>query len=293
MSNNETEPLWLSSANDHIHEARVEEAEEPALFGTGKLSLKGEVSDDFPSPRIDIESYGSMADSVASSSKTPASKKKPASSVFDAPDSDAEVDDQSSVTEEDSKITAALETKPHMPKRICCLEFFRIFSGVVVTAFLGLLVTQIIPLWLGGVKSQTYFDLALKGYVTLFCLVFILVEVNAPLPFLRDSDLLQTFLSRGFIYSFLGLICLQEAYSDRVKDMVSAHASNGSDEFHVAWASLFMEISSWIMFSSGVFYMLMGICCLKKTRDKLSAKDRKLWKKYRRELKEWKRLNPR
>lgn len=124
-------------------------------------------------------------------------------------------------------------------------------------------------------------------YVALFCMIFILVECDAPVPFIRNSPLLQTYLSRGFVYSFLGLICLQEAYSERVKEMVSAHA----DEFHVAWASLFMQLSSWLIFGCGVGYMLMGVCCLKNLRDKLREKDKKNWKRYRREMKEWKRLN--
>ena len=152
---------------------------------------------------------------------------------------------------------------------------------------LGLLATQIIPLFVAPFKEQGYFDLALKVYISLFCLLFILVEFDAPVPFIRNSQLLQSYLSRGFIYSFLGLICLEEAYSERVKEIVKLHA----DEFHVAWASLFMQISSWLIFACGVNYMCMGCCCLKKYRDKIRKKDKELWKKYRKEMKKWKRLN--
>jgi DNA-binding transcriptional regulator/RsmH inhibitor MraZ len=35
--------------------------------------------------------------------------------------------------------------------------------------------------------------------------------------------------------------------------------------------------------------MLMGVCCLQGIRDKLKAKEKEEWKKYREELKAWKK----
>jgi hypothetical protein len=150
---------------------------------------------------------------------------------------------------------------------------------------LGLIATQIIPLALAP-KSQGILDFALKVYVSLFCVLFLLVEFDA--PFVRKAQLLQMYLSRGYLYSFLGLICVSEAYSERVKEIVKTHA----DQFHVAWASLFMQISSWLMLGCGLFYMGMGVCCLKRVRDNMSKKNKQAWVKYRKDMKEWKRLNP-
>lgn len=294
----ETEPLWLSKDNDHLLQKEDEESE--ALFGTGNIPLDGEVTD-HPTPIPDVESqpsnsnYGSIKEespSLASSNKSKKNKKKqtkqnPPTTIFDDEVEDKKSYDNSSVSDADDDDLTMESTKPHMPNRNWCLAFFRLVAGVTVLASLGLLVTQLLPLIFGGIQSQGYFDLALKVYVALFCLLFLLVEFDAPVPVIRNSFLLQAYLSRGFIYSFLGLICLQEAYSERVKEIVSTHA----DEFHVAWASLFMQISSWLIFACGIFYMFMGICCLKRLRDKLREKDKKAWKKYRKELKEWKRLN--
>ncbi|CAB9519007.1 expressed unknown protein (Partial), partial [Seminavis robusta] len=228
--------------------------------------------------------------------KSKQSKKKktdvPPKSIFDEynntePFHDDDKDDSSVITGDDTHTALTLDTKPHMPKRNWCVEYFRVVSTITGISSLGLLATQMIPLFFAPLKSQGYFDLALKFYVSLFCILFLLVESNAPIPFLRNSPILQTFISRGFLYSFLGLICLEEAYSERVKTMVSAHA----DQFHVAWASLFMQISAWFIFGCGIWYMLMGFCCLKRLRDRVKKKDRQVWIKYRKDLKEWKRMN--
>ena len=296
---NESDLLWLSRDNDHIHKTRTVDETEP-LFGTGKLPVEGEINDDDieshsnygsvqskPNDKWSAESSGSPAPSSKSGRSDKKSKKKkktrpPPKSIFD--DSD---DNISSAFSEDSRTALTLDSKPHMPARNWCLDFFRLVSAVTVIASLGLLATQLLPLFLAPLKSQGYFDLALKVYVACFCFLFIVVECDVPVPFVRHSQLLQTYLSRGFLYSFLGLICLQEAYSERVKEMVSTHA----DEFDVAWASLFMQISSWLIFACGVFYMLMGLCCLKNLRDRIRKKDKEVWKKYRKDYKEWKRLN--
>ena len=90
------------------------------------------------------------------------------------------------------------------------------------------------------------------------------------------------------MYSFIGLSALQEAYSERVLDMI-AHAN---DQFHVSWLSLFMQISSWMMLSIGILYMLIGICCLKALRDKLKEDHKNKWETYRDAMRVYRELNP-
>ena len=306
------EPVWLSPDYDHLHKP-VDETE--PLFGSGKIPLEGEGNDDKQDGDVESQShYGSTESWQAKPSSTvspvpssksggglskgsnakkgPKKKKEkkkkppppPPKSIFDEPKDDE--NDGSAFSDDDNDTDLTLETKPHMPQRNWCLDFFRLVSAVTTVSSLALLATQLIPLFLAP-NSQGYFDVALKVYCTLFCFLFIFVECDVPIPVIRESDLLQTYVSRGFLYSFLGLICLQEAYSERVKEMVKV----AEDEFHVAWASLFMQISSWLIFSCGLLYMLMGLCCLKKLRDRIRKKDRIRWQKYRKELKRWKREN--
>jgi hypothetical protein len=100
--------------------------------------------------------------------------------------------------------------------------------------------------------------------------------MDVPVPFLKDSAILNNWISRGFLYSFIGLIGMEEAYSARVEELVG-HAN---DKFHVAWVPTFMQISSWVMVATGYIYMLMGICCLKGVRNRLRENYRQRLKEY-------------
>jgi hypothetical protein len=113
------------------------------------------------------------------------------------------------------------------------------------------------------------------------------VEWDVNIPFIRNAIFLQTYVSRGFLYSFLGLTCLEEAYSERVNDML-AHAN---EKFHVAWFALFLQVSAWSLCVLGVLYFVMGVFCLKRLRDKYVKDDRTKWKEYREALKEWQRTS--
>jgi hypothetical protein len=253
------------------HREAYTEATAP-LLGTGAISLE-----DKPKPVQDEEegfdkSYGAV-DPSPGGSYTAAEKLKMTDFATNA---------------------AMLKTKPHMPNDRPILWLFHLLQGVAVIAALCLLVTQAIPIILSGFTSYqveiTFLSLALKAYISLFCITFILVESNLPIPFLRTSELLQAFISRGFIYSFLGLICVEEAYSERVRDIVSRDIVNHSsrtDEFHIGWLSIFMQISSWFMLGVGAFYMLLGVFCLRGLRDRMQRQENEDWKKYREDLKVW------
>ena len=69
---------------------------------------------------------------------------------------------------------------------------------------------------------------------------------------------------------------LQEAYSERVKEMVS----HEKDEFYVSWLGLFMQVASWMMFALGAIYMMFSLCCLKRLRDKLTQEHRRKCRQY-------------
>jgi hypothetical protein len=60
---------------------------------------------------------------------------------------------------------------------------------------------------------------------------------------------------------------------------------------HVGWVSIFMQLSSWLVFFIGVLYMLLGVCCLKGVRDRLKQQEVESWKRYRRDLRRWRLLN--
>lgn len=254
------------------------------LFGTGDLSLQDPEDPKSPAKTESTKSkkYGSVheeEDDEETSKKKNASKK------------DDDEDDEHATTVSKSSASAALiSNKPHVPPQNACLWLFHLLQGIGVVASLCLFATQIIPICIiprHDILSKIgILSLALKLYIACFCVVFIIVESDLPVPFVRTSALLQRFLSRGFLYSFIGLICVEEAYSENVRDIVHGH-----DEFHVAWAAIFMTLTSWIMTAIGLMYMLMGILCLQRVRDRLKEKEKEAWREYRKALKEWKDLH--
>jgi hypothetical protein len=108
---------------------------------------------------------------------------------------------------------------------------------------------------------------------------------DPPIPFFRNASFLQTFVSRGFGYSFLGATCLEQAYNERVNDMM-AHAD---DEFHIAWFSLLIQIAAWALCLIGVLYFVMGLFCLKRLRDRLVHADRARRKAYKEAMAQFRR----
>jgi hypothetical protein len=189
-----------------------------------------------------------------------------------------------------SNVSANNAGKPHMPRQNPCLWIFHFIQFTACIASVCLVATQIIPLvFLPTNELLTrmgVLSLALKVYISVFCLLFVIVEADLPVPWIQQSPLLERFVSRGFIYSFIGLVCVEESYSERVRDIVRQ-----KDEFRVGWAPIFMQISSWLMLGMGIVYMVFGVFCLKRFRDRLKQREVEEWRQYRKDLREWQDLN--
>jgi hypothetical protein len=177
---------------------------------------------------------------------------------------------------------------------------FHLLEGIAITAAMALLVTQIMPFILEQIDStereekhtntvtMNVLTIALRFYVTLFCCLFIMTELGT--SFVHQTlPLLQHYSSRGFLYSFLGLICADEAYSERIKETLSLSSNGTTNIQHIGWASIFMEVSSWFMLGIGIVYMLLGMCCCKRVRDHYKQKEIDAWKQYKLDLQTWNR----
>ena len=73
---------------------------------------------------------------------------------------------------------------------------------------------------------------------------------------------------------------MEEAFSV----MINEKLARGVDAFSVPWASLFMQISSWLIVAVGCIYCLLGILCMQPLRKKLEDN-------YRERLDEYERVN--
>jgi len=236
------------------NEKRHKRETAPLLFGEGALDLQDPEQQQQP----DAFPEGDGDEKKTSGGGTPGGKKKKKKKgkggygsttattqekkkiAFDEEEDEEEDDDfdEEQQHDEDSEnqlSAAARASKPHVPPINPCLWMFHLLQGIGVAAALCLVATQVLPLVLMPreelLTKMGVLAIALKVYISLFCAVFVLVETDLPVPFVRDSTLLQQFFSRGFLYSFLGLICVEEAYSERVREIVS-----NKDQFHVGWA---------------------------------------------------------
>lgn len=86
------------------------------------------------------------------------------------------------------------------------LLFMQFIEAFSILSCATLMVTQIFPLFFIPLSEINPGALVLKFYISIFCVVFILVEYDAPIGFLKESQILQNYFSRGFVYSFLGVV---------------------------------------------------------------------------------------
>mmetsp|Transcript_25525 Transcript_25525/g.35785 ORF Transcript_25525/g.35785 Transcript_25525/m.35785 type:complete len:293 (+) Transcript_25525:83-961(+) len=283
MSGNDEEalPSWATDApqSEKKEESSDDEDESAPLFGTGTLSLRDE-DEKMPLAYGAIEKKPSK-DEIAKEKEWHDEDDEEKEEEEDKDDVESALLSETDETTKEEQDDKAPEKS--MPRKGVCLNLFHILEFMGVLASIGLLATQALPLFFVPLADIGVLQLALRLYVSLFCLSFMLVEFNVPAPFIRDSKILQAYFSRGFIYSFIGLIGMEESYAVTVKTL-TAEGNGGThqyDAFRISWAPLFILVSSWLMVITGVLYMLLGICCMKKLRDSLKKKYDKQLKRFK------------
>lgn len=285
-------PSWMDAENDDSHKAEVE----PLLFGTGNVTLEDPKGDVEQGSKLAI--YGALqnkdneeedSDEDEKAERTVITTTSASSSKQSStPSKKAEPNKKKKPTKVVGKIVITESGKPEFPRRNFCMAAFSFVESLGVMTCLALMGSQALPLIMYPLDELGIANICLKVYISLFCVLFVLIEWDVPIGFLRDASFLQTYLSRGFLYSFIGLSALEEAYSERVADMI-AHSK---EQFYISWFSLFMQVSSWMMLALGIIYMLFGLCCLKALRDKLKKAEQEKWETYREAMKVYREANP-
>ena len=295
------------------------------MFGTGTLALTDpeesdgnavnpfasnddEVSDKPSNVKNDQtgQGYGSLEDSATKSPDHGSlwTLPTPATSLLGKSDdskgaffgSNDKIDDSKEEEEEDKEEDGVMDEvtfhektgRPREPTRHCVVRFFFTMQSFGIITNLILLVSQILPIIFVPVASADMSYLALKVYLCVFSIIFLLIEFDHPaIPFLRKASFLKTFASRGFLYTFLGLVCFDEANSEAAFEALEDEDSEFAAHFQVSWFALFNVIAAWSLIGLGVLYFLMGIVCLQKIRNRYVYDDRQKWKAYREALEKW------
>ncbi|KAL3759969.1 hypothetical protein ACHAWU_000592 [Discostella pseudostelligera] len=174
-----------------------------------------------------------------------------------------------------SKATKRRKDGPH--KSVCHLIFDVVRYSAIISCFMMFL-TQTIPLII-FIDESTWLQIAVRLYLAIFCLIFILVEFRTPL----FNGIVQNWILRGFLYSFIGLIGMEQDLAIRVEEISAGSTSSvlGPD-FLTLFAMLFINITAWTIISVGILYILLGVFCLQGLYERLE-------KDHREKVSEWKR----
>lgn len=237
----ETAPLVaLIVGEGRLHDAAAESDEEAQQQEYGAVNKNGGVAN--------------------SQSQTP--KKSPARKGWWQRKKKTNIDEYKTKLESRQKIHSG-----GLPRRNCCHGMFIFLNIVSILTCLAMIVSKVLPLFLtNGIHEQSYVQLAIRCYITFFCLIFILAELEAPI--VRTNGTLQNFISKGFNYTFMAAVAMGQIEATLAVKSIK-RASEGPlgidwDEFDV----IFIELPPWIMGGVGLLYMFLGLLCMRTVRDR-------------------------
>jgi hypothetical protein len=79
--------------------------------------------------------------------------------------------------------------------------------------------------------------------------------------FTRDSKILRFWITRGFIYAFVGLLGLDQNATQPIKTGTVSSAA----------ATVYFGVVAWFILVCGMLYTAMGLCCLQLAQDRMRA----------------------
>jgi hypothetical protein len=155
------------------------------------------------------------------------------------------------MSEEARKLMLRAELEAELNPRRSCLHrtFLAIRSVAVVTAFL-MAASQFVGIYF---QSLDALKSVLRGYMIAFSLIVAFNEVEFT-SIVRNSAVLRNWISRGLLYTFIGVLGLVEYEADMTSSLAALSGKNR--------ALRFIRVSAWIMVALGILYFGMGVLCL-------------------------------
>ena len=111
----------------------------------------------------------------------------------------------------------------------------------------------------------------------MFYFIFVLIESRV-LRGLAYSN----WILRGFIYSFIGLIGLEQDLAKKVEDIAAGTTSVFGPDIGTLFAMLFVSITTWIIIGVGALYAVLGLLCMQGWNERME-------KDHTEKVNEWKR----
>jgi hypothetical protein len=146
-------------------------------------------------------------------------------------------------------------------------RFFVAVSAMSALASALLLLAQVASLF--AFASLWFIQLVLRLYVVLFCIMFLLAELQVSV-FLERAGAFRSWFHRGFLYSMVGVIGLEES-----KAALGEAYPKYPSAVDVAISAV-LQVSSVSMFCVGILYMIMGAFCLRPVWEDLQVQRRRI-----------------
>lgn len=140
-----------------------------------------------------------------------------------------------------------------------------VFNGVRLVAIaisLAMMVAQVLTLM---VLDEGLFQCILRVYMLSFCVCFCLAELNL---FQTQIPFLAGWIHRGIMYSFVGVIGVEEANTVKISKNNRTHKVK--ETFVGKMSGTYVWIVSVSMFAVGLVYMCMGAMCLRKVYNRMN-----------------------
>jgi len=193
----------------------------------------------------------------------------------------------SSTTKNKKKKKSNANNTDGRPQKTLAHLSFDAIRYLTILASFAMLCMQIIPLFILNTNDITGLQYFVRLYLIIFCVSFILLESRIPL--LRRLTIFPSYennwILRGFMYTFIGIIGMEQDVAMKVEDIATSKAATNSilgPNYGFLFASLFIAITTWVMVGVGVLYMVLGVMCLQKWYERLE-------KEYSNKVTEWKR----
>jgi hypothetical protein len=113
--------------------------------------------------------------------------------------------------------------------------------------------------------------------LAIFYFIFILIESRVFRGLAYSNWIL-----RGFVYSFIGLIGLEQDLAIKVEDIAAGTTSVFGPDIGTLFAMLFVSITTWIIIGVGILYAVLGLLCMQGLYERME-------KDHTEKINEWKR----
>lgn len=186
--------------------------------------------------------------------------------------SQTDIDTEFQLVDHEENCLALLREDMEFPRSAAHRFFIAVSTASGVSAALlaiGLVAGLVLQ------EMDDFLQYILRLYIIGFCVLIIMNELRWT-TFTRESRLLSNWVSRGILYSFVGLTAVEQ-------NKVSSARSSMS---FAVFGLMYIESLGWSMFAIGVVFFIMGVTCMKSVLGTIRTKQAEKKAKSLKELSE-------